>query len=69
MPILALPALRLCENIICHYYYDKLERKQHIGYDVDIDESLCKVDEIQNELNVLRAVLQFLRTIPGMLES
>ena len=65
----AVPGLRLYENVICHYYYNNLEGEGHIGYDVDIDESLCKVDEVQNELNLLLAVLHFLGAIPGMLES
>jgi hypothetical protein len=66
--LMTVPGLRLYENIICHHYYNKLQGEQHIGLDGDIDESLCKVDEVQNELNVLLAVLHFLGAIPGMLK-
>lgn len=64
---MGLPSIRLYEDIICHHYYGRLAGEGHIRLEGDIDESLCKVDEVQNELNFLLAILYFLATIPGML--
>lgn len=66
--LMGVPSIRLYEDIICHHYYESLEGEGHIGLEGDIDESLCKVDEVQNELNILLAVLHFLGAIPGMLK-
>jgi hypothetical protein len=65
---MGVPGVRLYEDIICHHYYAKLEGEGHIELDGNIDESLCKVDKVQNELNVLLAVLHFLGAVPGMLK-
>lgn len=65
--LMAVPALRLYEDIMCHHYYNDVEGEGHIGLDGRIDEILCKVDEVQNELNITLAVLHFLGAIPGML--
>lgn len=63
---MAVPSIRLYEDIICHLYYESLEGEGHIGLEENIDEKECKGDEVQNQLNVLLAVLHFLGAIPGM---
>jgi hypothetical protein len=63
--LMAVPAIRLYEDIICHHYYENLEGDGHIGLEGDIDEKECKGDEVQGQLNVLLAVLHFLGAIPG----
>lgn len=66
--LMAVPAMRLYEDIICHHYYESLEEKHSgFGFEGSIDESLCKGDEVQNRLNILLAGLHFLGAIPGML--
>lgn len=62
-----MPGLRLWEDIICHHYYNDLEGEGHIGFDGHIDEESCKVDEVQNQMNIFLAVLGFLGVIPGRL--
>jgi hypothetical protein len=57
--LMIVPSLRLYEDIICHHYYESLEGEGHIGLDGHIKESLCKVDEVQNELNIFLAVFNF----------
>ena len=63
---MAVPSIRLYEDIICHHYYENLEGEGHIGLEGNIDEKECKGDEVQNQLNVLLVVLHFLSAIPGM---
>ena len=65
---MAVPTIRLYEDIICHRYYENLEGAGHIGLEGKIDEKECKGDEIQGQLNVLLAGLHFLGAIPGMLK-
>lgn len=65
---MAVPVVRLYEDIICHHYYDDLEGDGHIGLEGNIDEKQCKGDEIQGQLNVLLAGLHFLGAIPCMLK-
>ena len=60
------PAIRVYEDIICHHYYDNLKGSARIGLLEDIDEGLCKGDEVQNQLNILLAGYNFLSAIPGM---
>src|ERR1700694_1179004 len=47
------PQLRIYEDIICRHYYDTITGQGHVALSQDIDESLCKVDEIQQELAVI----------------
>lgn len=63
---MVVPSMRLYENIVCHHYYNKLEGDRHIGFDSNIGEELCKVEDVQNELNVLYAGLNMLSVVPGM---
>ncbi|KAF4637074.1 hypothetical protein G7Y89_g1021 [Cudoniella acicularis] len=65
----AIPSIRLYEDIVCHHYFNSLEGDGHIGFDGDIDEELCKGDEIQKQMNVLFGVLYFLGPIPGLLTT
>lgn len=60
-----IPATRIQENILCHYYYNELEGDGHIGYDQDIPEEMCKGEEVQRRFNVLYAVLGLIGCIPG----
>lgn len=64
-----IPMMRLLEDIACHKYYNSLEGEEHKGFDEQIDEELCKGDQVQNQLNVLFAVLHFLGPIPGVLTT
>lgn len=60
------PSMRLYEDIVCHHYYNKLDGERHIGFESNIGEELCKVEEVQKELNVLFAGLNVLSVVPGM---
>lgn len=62
---MAMPGLRLYEDIICHNYHNRLEGKDHIGLDGHIDEEQCKGDEVQNQMNIFLGVLAFLSPMPG----
>jgi hypothetical protein len=62
--LMAVPSIRLYEDIICHHYYNELEGEGHIGFEGQIDEELCKVEEVQKELNILLAGLHFLGALP-----
>ena len=62
--MMAVPAMRLAENIICHHHYDQIEGPGHIGFGDNIDEGLCKGDEVQKELNVIFSVIPVLEAIP-----
>jgi hypothetical protein len=64
--LMGIPAVRLYEDIVCHHYYEKLEGPGRIGLLEDIDESLCKGDEVQNQMNQIFAGLQVLGVIPGI---
>ncbi|KAK6599607.1 MFS multidrug transporter [Botrytis cinerea] len=63
---MAVPVLRVYEDIICHHYYDRLQGEGHVVFGGDIDESMCKKDDIQNELSILVAGTHFLGAIPGL---
>jgi hypothetical protein len=62
--LMAVPSIRLYEDIVCHHFYNGLEGEEHRGFDEVIDEGLCKRDEVQEELNVLFAGLHFLGALP-----
>ncbi|KAH7356776.1 major facilitator superfamily domain-containing protein [Rhexocercosporidium sp. MPI-PUGE-AT-0058] len=64
--MMAVPAMRLAENIICHHHYDKIQGPGHIGFEKKIDESLCKGDEVQKELNVIFSIIPVLEAIPSL---
>ncbi|KAH8589435.1 major facilitator superfamily domain-containing protein [Bisporella sp. PMI_857] len=64
--IMIIPGLRVYEDIICHKYYESLEGAGHINQDGQIDESLCKVDKVQEELNFLLAVWNTLGSLAGL---
>ncbi|KAH6722247.1 major facilitator superfamily domain-containing protein [Leptodontidium sp. 2 PMI_412] len=64
--MMAVPAMRLAENIICHHHYDKIQGPGHIGFGENIDESLCKGDEVQKELNVIFSIIPVLEAIPSL---
>ena len=54
-----IPQLRIIENILCHKYYGD---SWSTG---EIDEKLCKVDEIQSELAYIMGITSMLESIPG----
>jgi hypothetical protein len=64
--LMVVPCLRIWEDIICHNYYNKLEGKDHIGFDEPIHEDMCKGKVVQEQLNIFLAVLHFIGVIPGM---
>ena len=57
---MVVPSIRLYEDIVCHHYYNGLEGDKHRGFDDKIEEKLCKVKEVQQELNILFAGVHFL---------
>lgn len=59
------PGMRIMEDIICHHYYARLQGEDWIGINGYINESLCKADEIQSELNTLVAGQYAMRAVPG----
>lgn len=56
--------LRIFESIICHSYY-KTNDPSRIGDGGIVDEQLCKVDAVQEELAVLTGWESFFNTLPG----
>jgi hypothetical protein len=63
----AVPTTRIFEDIICHHYYDRQEAQHRIGLTDKIDEGLCKVDEIQEELALIKGISVVAAALPGML--
>lgn len=63
--MMAVPGLRIYEDIICHHYYDHLQGEGHVVLGGKIDESMCKRDDIQNELSIIVAGSHFLEAIPS----
>ncbi|ATZ53218.1 hypothetical protein BCIN_09g00960 [Botrytis cinerea B05.10] len=59
-----IPSMRIYEDILCHRYYE--ERRGGVGLSSTIDEARCKGDEVQEELNILTAVMETLKALPGM---
>ncbi|KAF7954343.1 hypothetical protein EAE96_005468 [Botrytis aclada] len=64
--LMAVPSLRVYEDIVCHHYYDRLQGEGHIVLGGHIDGSMCKKDDIQNELSIIIAGTHFLGAIPGL---
>jgi hypothetical protein len=64
---MAVPSIRLYEDIVCHHYYNELQGEGHVGLGGQIDEELCKVEEVQEELNILFAGLHVLGALPRRL--
>jgi hypothetical protein len=62
--LMGIPGIRLYENIICHHYYNKLEGDARIRLDGEIAEDKCKIEPVQEELNILLAGAHFLGAIP-----
>jgi hypothetical protein len=63
--LMAVPAIRKYEDIICHHYYNGIEGDGHIGFEETIDEKMCKGEVVQEKLNVLIAGTGFLTAIVG----
>ncbi|KAJ8067506.1 hypothetical protein OCU04_004849 [Sclerotinia nivalis] len=61
-----IPSMRIYEDILCHRYYEELQGQGGIGLSSKIDEARCKGDKVQEELNILTAVLETLKSLPGM---
>jgi hypothetical protein len=61
--LMAVPAIRLYEDIICHHYYNGIEGEGHIGFGETIDEGMCKGEEVQEKLNILLAGIGVLGSI------
>ncbi|KAI9647841.1 hypothetical protein NHQ30_004229 [Ciborinia camelliae] len=62
-----IPSIRIYEDLLCRRYYEELQGQGGIGSSSMIDESRCKGNEVQEELNILTAVLETLKSLPGML--
>ncbi len=61
---MTIPAMRVYEDIICHHYYDHIKGGGHLGVLGDIDEAMCKGDNVQEELNIIIAVKEVLGAVP-----
>lgn len=61
------PTTRIYEDIICHRFYEKIEGDGYIGLNQNIDEGLCKGDEIQKELAIVVAGLESANAVPSVL--
>lgn len=59
------PSIRIFEWIICHHHFEGLKGDKHIGLDEDLPESMCKIQEVQSELNIIVSVVWMLNCIPG----
>lgn len=58
-------SIRIYEDIMCRHYYEELLGQGGIGPSSTIDEAKCKGDEVQKGLNILTAVLETLKMLPG----
>jgi len=56
--LMVVPTTRILEDIICHHYYDV----QGLS---EIDEKLCKIDEIQSQLAYLNGLISMLEAVFG----
>ncbi|RFU28514.1 hypothetical protein B7463_g7814, partial [Scytalidium lignicola] len=65
--LMAIPGVRIYEDILCHEYYDKLEGYHDVTLSGKIDEKLCKGEEVQSRLNSMLGGLAVLNSIPGLL--
>ncbi|PQE04676.1 major facilitator superfamily transporter protein [Rutstroemia sp. NJR-2017a BBW] len=63
--LVLVPSLRIYEDILCHRFYERSQDIAHFGLNSRIDEKWCKGDEVQEELNILTAGLDTLRSVPG----
>ncbi|ESZ96471.1 hypothetical protein SBOR_3093 [Sclerotinia borealis F-4128] len=61
-----IPSMRIYEDILCHRYYEELQGQGNISLSSRIDEARCKGDKVQEELNILTAGLETLKSLPGM---
>lgn len=62
-----IPSLQITEDIICRQFYENVREGRLIDLHGTIGQHPCKEDEIQNELNLVITVENFLDAIPGML--
>lgn len=60
-----IPSMRIYEDILCHRHYEELQGQDAIGLSGRIDEARCKGDKVQEELNILTAGLETLKSLPG----
>lgn len=56
--VMTVPQTRLLESALCSQYYDVQGQKE-------IDEKLCKIDEIQSQLAYLNGLISMLEAIFG----
>lgn len=62
--LIGVPAMRIYEDIICHHYYKDSGGEDYNGLE-QIDEGMCKGDEVQNQLNILLAGVHVLGSLQG----
>lgn len=60
------PVVRIFEDIVCRHHYEKNPGAEARLLQDTIDESLCKGQEVQGELAVLKGVWAMADAIPGM---
>ena len=60
------PTVRIIEDIYCKAYY-KANDISKFSSGGTIDESLCKIDEVQEELEFLKGWMSFFDHLPGVL--
>ncbi|KUJ11846.1 MFS general substrate transporter [Mollisia scopiformis] len=58
--LMAVPGIRIMEDIVCH---------KVLGIEGEIDESLCKGEEVQNELSIVAAGLHVIGAIPSLVTT
>lgn len=61
------PTIKLFEQAICNRYYS--EQSIHLRATQDIDEGLCKIPAIQNELAALTGLKFTFDALPGLLTA
>ena len=61
------PTIKLFEQAICNRYYS--EQSTHLRPTQDIDEGLCKIPAIQNELATLTGLKFTFDALPGLLTA
>lgn len=63
--LLAVPTMRVYEQIICQRYYNELEGERHVTLGGRVDEAMCKGEAVQKELNIVIAGAKLIGAVPG----
>lgn len=66
--IIAAPAVRILESILCHDHYKKFDPSR-IGNNGAVEEKYCKIDQVQEMVAFLNGWDTFFANLPGMMNE